>query len=317
MYPNSQPIDLAAVQAIVAHIFPSSTPHIEHVAEGVSTHVYRIISRNETFYLRILPEVAASFAPEVAAHTQLRRLQVNVPEVIYFEHYNEIAQCSLMVTTEIKGRPLSQSQSLETKVLHTILREAGRDLARINSLSVAGFGWILRDAPDTEHLHAQWADHRSFALEYWKADLAYLGKNVLSASEIKDLEHILVRYHSWLDVAQAHLAHGDFDVTHIYQENGLYSGIIDFGEIRGTGPWYDLGHFHMREGEQYPTPLLPPLISGYKEIYDLPPNYEQMIRLGSILINVRILARVLQKRPSYHFAQNHVQTLREDIAALL
>lgn len=45
---------------------------------------------------------------------------------------------------------------------------------------------------------------------------------------------------------QGYLAHGDFDTTHIYQDNGRYTGIIDFGEIRGADRWYDLGYFHMR-----------------------------------------------------------------------
>jgi hypothetical protein len=67
-------------------------------------------------------------------------MQVKVPEVIHFEHYNRLLQRSVMVTAEIKGRPLSQSAMLSQKEREAILREAGRDLARISTVPVEGFG---------------------------------------------------------------------------------------------------------------------------------------------------------------------------------
>jgi len=315
-YPNSYPVDIRAVKAIAGRVFPTAPTQIERVVEGVSTYVYRIGYRNETFYLRVLPEEDASFSPEVTVHTQLRQMQVKVPEVIYFEHYNEALQRSIMVTTEIKGHPISRSTLLSTEELHAILGEAGRDLARINSISVDGFGWVERDQPYTEHslLRAQWSAHRAFMLEHWDADLAFLARNTLHTSEITQLEQLLSRYNSWLDVEQAYLAHGDFDITHIYQDNGHYTGIIDFGEIRGTSRWYDLGLFHMCTEEDHPWQLLPALLSGYGEIISLSTEHEQLIRFTSILIRIRTLSRVLQKRPH---TQYQLQGFRDDLAALL
>jgi len=112
------------------------------------------------------------------------------------------------------------------------------------------------------------------------------------------------------------LAHGDFDASHIYQEDGKYTGIIDFGEIRGASHWYDLGHFHVRDGEALSYRGLPGLIRGYEESISLPPDYEQHIRFTSILINVRALARSLQKRPANRYTQHQLQVLREDLATL-
>lgn len=306
-------IDRLQLETLVNQIFSRQPIQVERMAEGSSTFVYRIVYPNELFYLRILPEENASFAPEVAVHTRLRQMQVKVPEVIYFEHYNEQIQRSIMVTTEIKGRPISQSGSLDKQEMHAILVEAGRDLAQINSVPVDGFGWIARDQSDTKHLRGQWSTQRAFALEYWEEDRAFLARNVLHASEITQLEHILSNYGSWLDVEQGYLAHGDFDTTHIYQEHGRYTGIIDFGEIRGASRWYDLGHFHMRDGEALPYPVLAGLLEGYQERIPLPPDYEQWLRFTSILINVRALARSLQKRPANRYTQHQLKVLREDM----
>jgi hypothetical protein len=56
--------------------------------------------------------------------------------------------------------------------------------------------------------------------------------------------------------------------THVYrfQKNGRYIGIIDFGEMRSTNRWYDLGHFHMRDGEYASYSQLTKLVRGYGEI---------------------------------------------------
>lgn len=305
-----------SLKELVHRIFPTQPLRVERVAEGVSTYVYRIIFQHETFYLRVLPEGGASFAPEVFAHTLLRQLQIKVPDVIYFEHCYEPLQRSVMVTTEVKGIPISQSSQLRQEELEAIVIEAGRDLARINGVKVEGFGWVKRDLPDTEHIRAEKTTDRAFMLEYWESDLAYLSKHVLDASEIMILEKIRERYDYLLEGEQACLAHGDFDATHIFQENGRYSGIIDFGEIRGTNRWYDLGHFHMRDGEYISYSHKAILIGGYSEIVSLPANYESAIRFASVLINVRTLVRSLHKRPPDRYTRHQVQVLRGDIAFL-
>jgi aminoglycoside phosphotransferase (APT) family kinase protein len=308
--------DMSHVEALAKQIFPAHPVHIQRMTEGASTFVYQLVYPDETFYLRILPEEDASFAPELAVHTRLRQMQVKVPEVIYFEHYHERLHRSVMVTTEIKGHPLSQSDSLSSKELSAILVEAGRDLAQINSIALDGFGWVRRDGEDTTLLRAVSSSYRDVMLESWDADLAYLSKDILSPSEMIALEQILSSYEAWLMIEQGYLAHGDFDASHIYQQDGRYTGIIDFGEIRSTCRWYDLAHFHMRDGEALPQWILPALIQGYAERIALPANSEEHIRFISIVMNVWALARSLQKRPANRYTQHQLGVLREDIAVL-
>ena len=309
-------LDVRQIETIVRHIFPSTSLVVKRVAEGISTLVYRITTRSEIFYLRVLPEEGASFAPEVAIHAQLRERQVSVPEVIYFEHCNDLLQRSIMITTEIKGQPVSHSAFLSEEAREAILAEAGRDLACINSVPVEGFGWVQRDLSETRQLEAQWPTYRAFVLEWWEADLAYLARSTLSTAEVVALERLVSQYDSYLNSKGGCLAHGDFDPTHIYQDGGCYTGIIDFGEIRGTDRWYDLGHFHLRDGEQLSFRLEAPLIRGYGEIMTLPSDYEQRIRFTSSLINVRALARGLQRRPPDRYTQHQLEVLREDLAFL-
>ncbi len=219
-----------------------------------------------------------------------------------------------MVVAEIKGKPVSQSASLSQSRLESITEEAGQDLAAIHTLLVEGFGWVKRDQAEVVSLQAEWPDQRGFALEFWEADLAYLAQQGLSSLEIARLADIITRYDLWLDEPQSFLAHGDLDTTHIFQDEGRYTGIIDFGEIRGASHWYDLGHFHLRDGEALPFLLLPALIRGYEQITPLPTDAEQRIRFMSLLINVRALARALQKRPADRYTQHQLGVLHKDLA---
>ena len=312
---HSNTIDIRLIEALVTRVFPCTVPsHVERVEEGVSTYVYRINRGNELFYLRVLPEVNASFAPEVYVHEMLRAKDVKVPEVVYFEHYNEAVQRSVMVTTAIKGKHIGHYPVNE--VSRNTLVEAGQDLAVINSVPVKHFGWIRRDSSKVTALEAELPTYRTFIIEQMEEDLAFLGEHVLNTREIKAIREIIDRCDAWLDVEKAWLAHGDFDATHIYQEHGCYTGIIDFGEIRGGDPFYDLGHFQVHDGETLPARVLPYLLEGYKEVVQLPPDYEQRIYFSSLLIAIRTLARSMKKRAIDFRGHAGFWSIKHDIEVL-
>jgi aminoglycoside phosphotransferase (APT) family kinase protein len=301
-----------AVAALARAIFPpTQSLAVARMAEGVATYVYRIGRGDERFYLRVLPEVGYGFAPELRVHALLRERGVSVPEVLYFEHRNETFGMSVLVTTELAGSSVARA-GLGARTPE-VLAAAGRDLAIINSLPVAGFGWVRRDAPLVTDLAAELPTNRAFLTEYLESDLAFLGTNLLNPAEVAAVRATLARYDAWLDAEQGQLAHGDLDATHIFQQDERYAGIIDFGEIRGTDPWYDLGHFAMRDGELLPTPMLPWLLEGYATAAPLPDDHRQRIAFASLLIGIRTAARVAQKGRNDRSA---LQAIRRGVAAL-
>lgn len=309
-------VDIQRVKAVVNRLFPARDTQVERVMSGISTYVYRILSQDQAYYLRVLPDAEASFTPEVAALTRLRQHQVTVPEIIHYEDYNKMLGRPVMVETEIRGLALSQS-SFSREVLAKVVVEAGRDLARINSLTVDGFGWVNVKRAQPARLRAQWPTFRAFALASRVSDLAYLRTHVLKPEEYARLERVLVCYDGLLDdIKQGYLAHGDLDSTHIFQERGSYTGIIDFGEVRGAGRWYDLAHFRIRDGARPPFQLFQALERGYTEITPLPSDYEPILRFTSVLINLRALSRAFRTRPPDQYIWRQLEVLREDLASL-
>jgi Ser/Thr protein kinase RdoA (MazF antagonist) len=89
------------------------------------------------------------------------------------------------------------------------------------------------------------------------------------------------------------LAHGDFDLTPIFCAAGRYTGLIDFGEIRGAEPLFDLGHFHLHDQESSPAVLLPALLRGYQRVQALPAGHQEDIRRSAIRLGLRQLCRWL------------------------
>lgn len=300
------------VERVVADIFSGGVAvAIERVSEGVSTYVYRVHRGPTTYYLRVLPEADASFAPEVRVHMILRERGVRVPEVVHWEHCNPVLSRSVMATTEIRGRSISTHMNAQT--LSPILVEAGRDLARVNAVPVAGFGWIKRDTPSVAALEAEQQTYRAFAHEQMERHLASLNvRGVLGVRDIAAIRAILDQYCGYLEVQDASLAHGDFDATHIYHDMGRYTGIIDFGEIRGADPLYDLGHVFMEN-----RLLLRGLLAGYHEQFPLPDDYWQRIHFDSLHIRIRRAARDIEIRQDGQPYPGTVACIRENIAALL
>lgn len=253
-----------ALRALVDRIAGSGF-QLERAPGGMSTPVYRLHRDDECVYLRMSEVTGGSMHAEVAVHEHLRAQGASVPEVIAMDDAPEIGR-GVMLVREVAGGRLVDATGAD---LAPILRSAGRDLARINAVVVDGFGWIRRDEP----VWPPRGEHATYAafVEGGSASIADVAGR-LSAKEARSLEACLDDAKA--DDPPSRLAHGDFDATHIYQRDGVYTGVIDFGEMRGAEPHYDLAFFLVQHG---PEALLRDLIAGYAEIS--PPPADLAARL--------------------------------------
>ncbi len=310
-------VDLRALAAFLARVLPGADPSsIRRAADGHSTQVYRVRRRAETFYVRIAETRDDSLAPEALAHGLLRARGVRVPEVVHLEPFDAALDRSAMVTTEIPGGPIARARAGVD--VRPIVRAAGRDLALLGGVAVDGFGWIERDDPAPTRLTAELPSLRVFALDGLELVLATV-RGLFTPAEIATVRGLVAGFPSDGDprqgAAPGHLAHGDFDSTHVYHRDGAYTGVIDLGEIRGADRWYDLGHAALHDGETLPVPLLPHLLDGYAEVVQLPLDHRYRIALWSVLIGVRALARAAVR--SHGSVRDHLaRAIRRDLKHL-
>lgn len=210
---------------------------VRRVPQGVSTYVYRAETDLGVVYLRFLPE-DATFGAEVLAQKKLEELSVPVPKVLHYEAREPVTGRSLMITEKLGGEALSPQASPE--ILRSVLRQAGRQLKKLHSVPVAGFGWVDRRF-ETE-LRGEHPDYPSYFNEFLENDLCALAA-FLPKEDITRLRTLTEEARDTLAADRAVLVHGDFCMEHIFHEGGEFTGFIDFGEIRGSQPYFDLGTF--------------------------------------------------------------------------
>jgi aminoglycoside phosphotransferase len=304
--------DVRTIQAIATAAM-HRTVAVQHVGEGRSTYVYRVDWPDGTGYLRALPEVGATFAPEVVVHALLRDAGLPVPRVLYEDDCDPRLGLAVMITDEIPGTSLAHF--VPDGTLPTVVRAAGRDLARINRVPVDGFGWIQRETPGDTRLRGEFTEECEFMLDDVESSLAALQPDVLEPIDVTAIRAVIDANQHLLEAPHATLAHGDLDCTHIFARRGCYSGLIDFGEIRGTGPHYDLGHFRFHDGETISTPLFPYLLEGYSEVTPLDVEAGREIMFNSLLIGIGFLARTHTRIPR-GTRRHAIGAIRRDILTL-
>lgn len=278
---------------------------LSRAENGVSTEVYRMEEGSKVLYLRVGSE-GSSLWPEAEAHRRCREKGVLVPEIVYFEEENPNLKRSIMITTEIKGQPI-----VGEEISAEIIREAGRNLALINSIPIDGIGCINNDQGIHE-LRARGIDYNDFILDDMDEKMAKLigfglfDKNLAkrTVKHIQERAGILLEYRG-----QGNLAHGDFDLGHIFAHDGKFSGIIDLGDIRSTSPFHDLAHFYTYARRHFLD-----LVSGYQEVTQLGMDYEDRIKAEAVVLAVGKLwwvgenriNKLSQKRADYEMIRELV-----------
>jgi len=279
----------------------------QRTPDGVSTQVYRLTRGTEIFYLRVAENADENLETEAELHQRLRDLDVKVADIVHVEPFNAAIGRSIMITTEITGAPLTPTSSPE--LARAVIEEAAADIAVINQQPVEGFGWIRRAGAGWP-LRAEHPTYPTFLTsdlpQPWPGPLTSLFSIVTIDAITKLIEQQRRR-----PPAAARLAHGDFDLSAIFCANGHYTGLIDFGEIQGTEPLFDLGHFHLHDQESHPTALLPVLLHGYQQIVPLAADHEESIRRSAVLLGLRQLSRWLDQPGRQWLITDRVQRINE------
>lgn len=271
---------------LIRAAFPrASSVAIEQASEGRVVVVYRATVDGVRYYLRLAEEPGQDLTTDALVLDRLRAMNVQVPGVVAASPATEAFPRSWMIMTEIPGRSISQSGTDDQA--SQAARAAGRDVAVINSVPVAGYGWLQRDG--SEQLAAELSSYGQFVASYlpqpWPGRLGEaFGQRQLDAL------HALVEDEQARRLHTGRLVHGDLDVTHIYVHAGRYSGIIDFGEMRGADSCFDLGHFLLHDRETRSVSLFGSFLEGYRQVSSLPDDNLQAIRTSAILLGLRQLA---------------------------
>jgi aminoglycoside phosphotransferase (APT) family kinase protein len=298
---------------LVRGSFPgAASVTLRRASGGRVVVVYRVLVDGAHYYLRLAEEPGQDLTTDALVLERLGALDVRVPKVLAASPSTEVFPRSWLIMTEVPGRSIAQGGT--DSDARQAATAAGRDVAMINSVPVSGFGWLRRDG--SEQLTAELPSYGQFAMSYlpkpWPGRLS-------EAFDPRQLDalHALAAAEQGRPLRAGHLAHGDLDVTHIYSRAGRYTGIIDFGEMRGAELYFDLGHFLLHDGETRPTRLFSSFLKGYAQVTPLPDGHWQGIRASAILLGLRQLSRWLSPERNYSLSKPLVQVRIAELSNLL
>jgi aminoglycoside phosphotransferase (APT) family kinase protein len=274
--------------------------------------VYRAIADGVPYYLRLAEEPGQDMTTDALILERLRAQGVRVPAVVAASPPAAAFPRSWLIMTEIPGRSIARDGTDEEA--RQAAAGAGRDTAVINSVPVAGFGWVRRDG--SEHLAAELPSYRQFAVTDLPAPWPGPLRDAFGPRQLDALRE-LAAVEQDRPLRSGYLAHGDLDITHVYAHAGRYSGIIDFGEMRGADPYFDLGHFLLHDGETRHARLFSSFLSGYCQVTPLPDGHLAVIRTSAILLGLRQLSHWLSPERAYPLDRPLVQLRIAALSSLL
>ncbi len=270
------------------------------MGSGGSTPVYHVSCDDQDAFLRLGEEPGEHRDAEVRVHELLYDAGVPVPRILRWEREPPELDRSAALTSRMPGRPIEEL-GLAADDLATVMRAAGRDLARINAIPVCGYGWVDYVRGADRHLVAEHSTRSAWVAEYLAATATVIASDVLDATVCARLTDAM---HTWAAIPErrwSSLAHGDVDEqTHFFVDGRTYTGIIDFGEIRGADPLYDLGRALVNAEDATRHNRFVALVDGYREIAALPDDWRAEVRFQAIAIATRALAIQLG-RPAHAY----------------
>lgn len=283
---------------------------------GVDSEVYRVVRDDgEAVYLRIALDVPYGYECEAQILTLLGEQGVSVPQVLHVEDQGPMIGRSYMIESETKGMALwtpTGGDSPEMQFARSILFDAGKELARINSVTVKGFGYVRSVSPKGE-VSGEFKDFPSYVAHELEQNLnASQDKKLISSSEAERTEAAILHFASVCTDTEAFLSHGDYDTSHIFSEGGKYQGVIDFGDVAGAHQLMDIAHFSIFSPEHVDD-----LIAGFESIKKLDKMWRKDLGYLRILESLRIAGYCVRAERKKADPKAFVDRIGDDVYDLL
>lgn len=238
--------------------------HRRRVADGLINHVYYVWTQAGTKgVVRMQMSHDRLFENEAWGLAKCGALGLPVPAVLALQHHptGSGRVLSVMVESRLRGRMLKHvilSGGLGQTDLRCCAREAGRLLAHINSVEIAGAGpldasgaRLLIDGSETTN----WIALRAEELQ----DRArHFGIQVEMDRALKAVTSHPAAYHQ-----VTRLLHGDFGTKHVLVWRRAITGIVDFELCRAGDPAEDIAYWGVVDRAYAPVQWL---TDGYEEV---------------------------------------------------
>lgn len=247
--PIQQPLlTIDAVAGTAGSLLPTSIIHrTEAVAGSVGNQNFMITTDGGRFLLKAgHPD---NLATEAWACDRVRAAGVSAPAVVATDLAGASLGVAMILLRCVPGSPSPAGAAVY---------EAGRQLRSIHAIGVQGFGHLDPPVNGAAPVGA-YDSWESFTDTTFGFVDQLLDHDLLHRSLADRVRSCLHQHRDAVgqDGPPA-LLHGDLQTRHLFAANGRLSGFIDFGDVAGGDPIFDLARY-----SQGGAATLPDLLAGY------------------------------------------------------
>ncbi|WP_249730407.1 phosphotransferase family protein [Paenibacillus sp. J2TS4] len=265
-----------------------------------------IVNDRYVIHFSSLQDESVDLHSEKEAYRILRGASVPVPETIVLDESGRVVPFSFLITTRLKGGPLSRSwPDLEAPDREHLAREAGRYLATIHTYSFDTFK-TLSAAPGDEGFTN---GYRYIQNKFRKYARKAINADRIEKTTIARIKMVLDKLRPLFErVEKASLLHGQFHLNQLWQHNGELTGIIGFEQAHTGDPAFDL-QSDDRLDPSFPG-YLPSFYEGYEQVKALEPQNVLKQSFCKLLFYLDRLA-VSSPEPREAYEENHNKLSRQ------
>jgi len=168
-------------------------------------------------------------------------------------------------------------------LLTTLIFKSGEFLSKMHQISVVGFGHLDGSGHGT---HSNFEEVMSEKFKNPDKYLQLSNRVNISRKEILSCLSFIEKTIPEVSKLRPFMVHGDFGPKHIMFENGEITGILDFGDVLGHSPIFDLARWEYFYGDNKNFQILK---NGYsdKKIFDN--NYGKISKLIQLDMGLSVL----------------------------
>lgn len=200
--------------------------------KGVSSNVFILRFIDGTpHYLKISHDNSSDYLVQKFITDQLRAKGVSTPEITFVDRFSAFDSKHVLIIDKLQGDSGTPSQW--SKQLEVIAEQ----LSIINGVDVSGFGNIRVEG---KSLYGQYRYYKDYFLSKFETFVGLLSYQIGETTIFDKLKN---KYKGLIDssveLEVGRLVHADIP-GHVYMDNNLYAGIIDFDDVHSTLPFYDI-----------------------------------------------------------------------------
>ena len=252
---------------------------ISNVSATSSPNAFQVEADGQRVIAKIAPtDRPGAVLVESWAYSKCAEAGVRAPAVLAVSSEPELA-----IFSRLSGESLWSRNDTTPEQFGRGIFEAGRDLRKLHSVKVRGFGEIVPVGDGVAGAAGRWCPYLDIAIG---TAIPYLAENqLLHVRLVEKLTNQLRAVQALVATNDdcGVLLHGDLEGGHIFlHRDGTYEGMIDFGQAHSGYPLWDLARVGLWDGQ----PAFEAALNGYgpdlfsdEEIHTIAPAYRVALGL--------------------------------------